>query len=187
MDNIRRNVTVEKFLPKVVADSPEFKALCVAENTEFTSYVWRLLNEMLINQFISTMEECGLAQWEKIFDIVQRLTDTYVDRRFRILTYLKGNRPYTDDKLDELLEELTGADGYTITRNYENYSIIVSVSLGVKSQRDAVADLMERIVPKNLLLTVTLKYNRHIDLQRYTHGYMRKWTHKNLREDVLDA
>lgn len=183
--DLTRDIDLNRLLPAVTDKSKDIISVMDAENIEFNA-LWLALCDILKNGFISTAADYGLTQWESILDIVPKVDDSLDDRRFRILTYLKGNRPYTYEKLCEMLDELCGADGYKLDLDTNAYSIVVKVNLGVKSQRDSVAELMERIVPKNLLLTVTLNYNRHIDLKaKFTHGAMRAYTHKSLREDVL--
>ena len=183
--NLERDIDITKFLPSVTDQSRDIVAALQAENVELTA-LWNAYISIFENQFIDYAGEYGLSQWESMLDIIPKSTDAVEDRRFRILTYLKGNRPYTDEKLEELLDQLCGANGYLIERDYDKYSFTFKLNLGVKSQLDSAADMLERIIPKNLLLTVTLNYNRHKDLkQKFTHGGMKPYTHKSLREDVL--
>lgn len=183
--NLERDIDITKFLPSVTDQSRDIVAALQAENIELAA-LWSAYISIFENQFIAYAGEYGLSQWESMLDIIPKSNDTLEDRRFRILTYLKGNRPYTDEKLEELLDDLCGSVGYVIERDYNAFTFTFKLNLGVKSQMDSAADMLERIIPKNLLLTVTLNYNRHCDLrQKFTHGEMKAYTHKSLREDVL--
>lgn len=184
-DSLSRQIDITKYLPPVTRDSKDVQALCEAENIEFET-LWDSLVNILYNQFVSLATEYGLEQWEKIFDITPAATDKWEDRRFRVQTYLKGQRPYTDEKLESLLDDLCGPGGYVLERDYKHYKLTCKLNLGVKSQRDNAAAMLERIVPMNIGLTVTLNYNRHMDLKaKFTHEQMKALTHKSLREDVL--
>lgn len=183
--SMQRDIDITKFLPPVTKDIRDVQKLCEAENIEFR-LMWNYLLEMFNNQFIATMTEYGLEQWEKIFDVIPLSTDVWDDRRARIQSLIKGTRPYTDEKLEELLDLICGKGGYAIDRDYANYKITIKVNLGVKSKLLEGQQLLETIIPMNLGLTVTLNYNRHKDLKKlFTHGEMKSYKHKSLREDVL--
>ncbi len=184
--DLRRHINITKYLPAVTDKSTDMQAIMASENVVLQE-LWDTLCDIFQNQFIVTMTDYGLKQWEAIFGLVPKAADTLDDRRLAIYAKLRGQRPYTDKKLEEILDKMCGTGGYLINRDYANYKLIVKINLGVKSQRDAVAEMLEEMVPKNLLLTITLNYNRHIDLQRFTHGTMKQWTHKSLREDVLNG
>lgn len=184
-DSLSREIDITKYLPPVTRESKDIQALCEAENIEFET-LWDSLVNILYNNFISLATEYGLEQWEKIFGITPAATDKWEDRRFRVQTYLKGQRPYTDEKLEALLDDLCGPGGYVLERDYSNYKLTCKLNLGVKSQLENAADMLERIVPMNIGLTVTLNYNRHMDIKaKFTHEQMKALTHKSLREDVL--
>jgi hypothetical protein len=184
-NSLARDIDITKFLPAVTDQCRDIIAACEAENIDLET-LWDSLVSVFYNQFIMLASEYGLTQWEKIFDITPAAADTWDDRRFRILTYIKGTRPYTDEKMEELLDKLCGTDGYIIERDYANYKITFKLNLGVKSQLSRAQEMLERIVPMNLDLTVTLNYNRHQDLKRkFTHEEMKAYTHKSLREDPL--
>lgn len=180
-----RTIDVTKFLPAVTDQCNDIVALTKAESGELQN-IWNNLCDIFNNQFIVYATEYGLEQWETMLDLVPKATDSLDDRRFRILTFLKGNRPYTYQKLLTLLDDLCGTGGYEITYDWNAYSLTVKLNLGVKSQLASAIEMLERIVPENLLLTVTLNYNRHTDIKAlYTHAQCAKHTHQSLREDVL--
>lgn len=187
MIEIRRKdkVDISEYHPRTVADSPEFKAIAEAENPEFR-LLWELLEKAMRNQYITTAEDYGLTQWEEILGIIPKADDDIEIRRFRVLAALLNTLPYTEEKLGEMLDTLVGVGGYKLIRNYDRYHLRIELSLGIKQQREIVAEMLEKILPMNLGYEVDLQYNRHMDLRRYTHEKMQQWTHHNLREDVLD-
>lgn len=96
------------YLPYVVRDYAEFKGISEAEQPEFES-AWGSSDDLLNNQFISTAGNLGLSRWEKILGITTKGTDTLEDRRFRILTRLNEELPYTLPQLRNILETLCGS------------------------------------------------------------------------------
>lgn len=184
-DSLAREIDIVKFLPSVTDQCRDILALCDAENVELAK-LWDSLVNVFYNQFITMASNYGLSQWEKIFDVTPGIDETWEDRRFRILALIRGTRPYTDEKMEELLDILCGKGGYIIERDYSHYQITFKLNLGVKSQLNRARDMLEKIVPMNLGLTVTLNYNRHMDLKKkFTHGQMAAYTNKSLREDPL--
>ena len=100
------------YLPYVVRDYAEFKGISEAEQPEFES-AWDSSDDLLNNQFISTAGNLGLSRWEKILGITPKGTDTLEDRRFRILTRLNEELPYTLPQLRNILETLCGSGNYS--------------------------------------------------------------------------
>ena len=184
-ESLTRNIDITRYLPAVTDQCNAIIALCKSENTELLN-IWNNLVNILNNQFIATATDPGLENWETIFDVSPDKSDTWADRRFRILMLLRGTRPFTDEKLEEMLDSICGTGGYVIERDYSNYAITIKVNLGVKKQLEQARTMLETVIPMNLGLTVTLNCNRHKDLKaKFTHGDMRAYAHKSLREDVL--
>jgi hypothetical protein len=59
------------------------------------------------------------------------------------------------------------------------------ISLVKKELKDEIKGLLEDAIPVNMILYVSLDYNRHGDLKRFTYGELKTFTHKQLREEVL--
>ena len=139
--------------------------------------LWNLIIKIFKEQYIYTADEYGLDQWEKILELQPEPTDSVDTRRFVILAALLGQRPYTMIKLRE--------GNYKIIEDFNNYRIKFKISLGVKKQRDIVANMLKQIIPMNLIFDVDLLYNRHIDLSRFTHKELAEFTHFALNQEVL--
>lgn len=61
----------------------------------------------------------------------------------------------------------------------------VKVALTAQKQLDEVIKLLERVVPANLAVSVTLKYNQHKTFAAMTHGQLLAYTHYSLRNEVF--
>ncbi len=183
--DLSRNIDITKFLPAVTDKCTDIIALCKSENVELST-LWNNLVNIFYNQFITSMTDPGLERWEKIFGVSPAADDKWDDRRFRILSLIHGTRPFTDEKMEELLDSICGSGGYLIERDYAHYALTIKLNLGIKKQLAQAKTMLETIVPMNLGLTVTLNYNRHKDLKaKFTHGAMKAYSHKSLREDPL--
>lgn len=173
-----------KYLPYVVRDYPEFQGITGSEQPEFER-AWASADDLLNNQFISTAGSIGLSRWEKILGITPKGTDTLEDRRFRIVTRINEELPYTVPQLRNILETLCGAGNYSAEVVEGTYQLIVKIGLAAKNNFSDVESLLNRVVPQNLILNVLLMYNQHKTLSVFTHGQMASYSHYQLRNEVF--
>ena len=173
------------YLPYVVRDYAEFKGISEAEQPEFES-AWGSSDDLLNNQFISTAGNLGLSRWEKILGVTPKGTDTLEDRRFRILTRLNEELPYTLSQLRNILETLCGSGNYSAEVMEGTYQLIVKIGLAAKNNFSDVESLLDRVVPQNLIVTLLQLYNTHAELGRFTHAQLAAYTHDQMRNEVMN-
>ena len=150
-----------KYLPYVVRDYPEFQGITGSEQPEFER-AWGSADDLLNNQFIYTAGSMGLSRWEKILGITPKGTDTLEDRRFRIMTRINEELPYTVPQLRNILETLCGAGNYSAEVVEGTYQLIV-----------------------NMIVNLLQLYNTHAELGLLTHEQLAAYTHNQLRNEVL--
>lgn len=180
----KRLIDLSDYAVPVTKDVADIQEVYRIESVE-VQVLWDLIIKIFKEQYIYTADEYGLAQWEKILELQPEPTDSADTRRFVILAALWGQRPYTMIKLRELLDALCGEGNYKIIEDFNNYRIKFKISLGVKKQRDIVANMLKQIIPMNLIFDVDLLYNRHIDLSHFTHKELAEFTHFALNQEVL--
>ena len=173
-------------LPPVLLTTCEFPLLCKAEQIEMDELA-SAAEGVLCDQFVTTATARGLARYEKIYGIVPQDTDTLDERRFRVLARINAQLPYTVRRLKQLLETLCGEDGYRMALSYGEYLLEVKVALTAKRNLSAVQELLREVVPANMVVSCTLLYNQHRTLARFTHTRLAAYTHRELREEVLDG
>lgn len=151
MEYRRNDIDISQFLPPVSRDSRDMQEIMRVENPEFI-LLWEIMADLLDNQFIPTMGELGLSHWEWIFEVLPQDTDTIEDRRNRILRLLAGTRPYTVEKLQEMLDATFGRGAVGVDLNENLYEIWFILSKEMRERSGEVINYAEPIVPKNLLL-----------------------------------
>lgn len=151
MEYRRNDIDISQFLPPVSRDSRDIQEIMRVENPEF-KLLWDIMADILDNQFIPTMGEFGLSHWEWIFEVLPQDTDTIEDRRNRILRLLAGTRPYTVEKLQEMLDATFGNGAVGVDLNENLYEIWFILSKEMRERASEVINYAEPIVPKNLLL-----------------------------------
>ncbi len=151
MEYRRDDIDISQFLPPVSRDSQDIQEVMRIENPEF-KLLWDIMADILDNQFIPTMGEFGLSHWEWILDVLPFDDDTIEDRRNRILRLLAGTRPYTVEKLQEMLDATFGNGAVSVDLNENLYEIWFVLSKEMRERSNEVINYAEPIVPKNLLL-----------------------------------
>ena len=151
MEYRRNDIDISQFLPPVSRDSRDMQEIMRVENPEFI-LLWEIMADLLDNQFIPTMGELGLSHWEWILEVLPQDTDTIEDRRNRILRLLAGTRPYTVEKLQEMLDATFGRGAVGVDLDENLYEIWFILSKEMRERSGEVINYAEPIVPKNLLL-----------------------------------
>ena len=166
-----RTIDLKEYLPDVLKDVQEMRAIMEAETPEV--------------QAIWDASENGVARREKMLGITPFATDTLDDRKLRLLSRYNENIPYTRKSLAALLESLCGAGGYILTITTATFTVNVKVALGVKKQEMIISETLERILPYNMVFTVELLYNTWAKVKPYKWSEVKPLTWKDLKEEVL--
>ncbi len=183
MRSLDRNLI--DYLPQVLKEVRELKLIFQSEQIEIEK-LWDALENALNDQFVVDSTEYGVSRWEKILGIIPKATETLDARKFRILTRLNEQLPYTMRTLKQQLEALCGKDGYSIKLYNDAYTIEVKVNLIAKSNFDDVGALLQRVIPANMIIDLKLIYNQHLTLKQFTHAHLQTYTHNQLRSEVLE-
>lgn len=179
-----RYVNIIDYLPQVLKDLEEIKALNDVENPILIQE-WMFAENQLNNQFIETANEDGIKRYERMLKLNYSDADTLETRRFRILSRFQEQAPYTWRVLNKILTSLLGTGGYRVERNVADKVLNLKIDLTVSSQFDILVETLERIVPANMEINVELLFNSHQTLSQFTHEQLSAYTHKQLREGVL--
>lgn len=107
------------------------------------------------------------------------------DKVFKIKTVLLDKRPYNRVNVREMLSSLCGENGYSIGFDEVNKIVSAKIDLGKKNQFTAVYELLDKVIPADMMLNVELLYNLYGDLSAKTHGELSAMTHEELRSDIL--
>lgn len=172
------------YLPEVFREIREMKAHAVAQQPELERE-WAAVEELYNDQFLYLMGEGGVTQWEKMLKITPLDTDTLEDRRFRIINRFNAQLPYTYNMLKYHLTQMCGPDGYKLSFNAAAWTLVVKIALTSKKQFDEILNLIEKMIPANLILDYDLLYNTYENLSRFTHGQLSAYTYGALRDEVL--
>ena len=175
---------LQDYLPPILLKTYEFPLLCDTEQPEIDR-LHDAADAVLDAQFLSTAGEYAIQRYVKIFGVVPQDTDTLDERRFKVLTRINTQLPFSVRRLRQQLATLCGEDGYKLEVGGGVYTLTVKVALTAKRNQQAVEELLADIVPANMVCTTSLLYNQHADLTRFTHAQLALLTHFEIREEVL--
>ena len=172
------------YLPQILREVREFGSIVQVEQPEVVS-LWTELDNVLDDQFINDATENGVKRWENILGIYPKATESLDTRKFRVLTRLNEQLPYTYKGLQQQLISLCGDNGYTIELKKDDYTLIIKIKLYAKNKYDEIKSMLARIVPANIVVDLSILYNSHKELSTLTHSQLSTYTHEQLREVVI--
>lgn len=179
-----RNVDVSKYYPMVMKEIREFQQIAEVENPECI-FVWQALQNVLDDQFIKDATLNGVARRERMLKIAPKASETLDERKFRLLARYNEDIPYTVPNLKICLANICGANGYRLNLIHNTFTVMIKVELVSKNNLETVRELLERLVPLNMIIDLDLMYNQHKTLHPYTHRQLQQFTQFALRNEVL--
>lgn len=173
------------YLPLFMQGYRELAVLMETEQSEIDR-LWDAAENTLADQFILEATENGVKRWESVLGISPKGTDTLDERKFRILTRLNQELPYTVTKLQEVLTTICGAGNFSINLQPNEYHIEIKLALANKNNYNEVADVLKKMIPANMTQWIQIMYNSHDVLKKFTHAEMTAYTHEQLRNEVFN-
>lgn len=184
---LTRPIDIYSYFPPVIGETKEIKHISNALTNEFKR-LQKARDETYKNQYVSTLEPSGCKRWETMLDIPSKQTDSIETRRMRIASQIVSEIPYTKETLKSYLTSVCGDTGYLLNIDHSKLSIVVKLELTIKEQQKIVESTLEKIVPANMILDVSLRYRTHEELANYTYGQLASYTHGEIREKTnIDA
>ena len=173
-----------EYLPPYMQEYGQMQEIMNAEQPEIEA-AWERCDQTLLDLFIISATETGIARWEKMLGISPKVADTLDERRFRILARINQELPYTMRKLEENLTLLVGEGNYVIDLQADKYHIEIKLALGNKNNYQEVVDVLKKMIPANLTQWVQIMWNTHRVLSAYRHKDLKAYTQWQLRNEVL--
>lgn len=176
-----------EYLPENLREVKENHAiLTMAEQPEMEN-LWGALDNVLKDQFIQDATEKGVSRYEAIMKIAPKADQSLDDRKFAILTKTNEQTPFTMTTLKRKLGLLCGEDGYSVISDVKNKILTVRVALTSANNYSDVETLLERIVPANMVIDLSLMYTQHYKFtNKYKHEQLEEYRHGELRNGVLE-
>ncbi|MEG2597447.1 MAG: putative phage tail protein, partial [Oscillospiraceae bacterium] len=117
-----KTANILTMLPDVLRNVWELQAVALAEDKELNK-LWQETEKVFCDQFVETATENGVSRWEQMLNIAAKPSDTLAERKFKILSLLSAQLPFTISSLQEQLKNLCGENGYRLSVNHGTYTL----------------------------------------------------------------
>lgn len=179
-----REVDLISYLPEYLQAYREMRETLLAQQQEIQR-LEDLTETIQDNQFILYSNEEGIERFENLLKTKALDDDSLENRKFRVLSLWNNSIPYTVLVLHNKLETICGKDGYNLKVINEQYKVIVRVALKSKKNFEMVEEMLNTVLPANMVIDLSLLYNQHLTLSKFTHEQLKARTHREIREEVL--
>lgn len=166
MDDLKRDVKVQRYYPNVLANAKEFKQLAILENDEFKS-IWQVTCKWFLNTFVCETDLQGIHRWETMLKITPPRGATLEDRRRLVLRRINTLLPYTIRRLQEILDATYGEKLTKVSTN-KKYELWVDIDNRIILKTTGMRTLLKTIIPANLIIKILQEMNANLFL--YTGG-----------------
>lgn len=169
------------YLPYYMQEYTQMREICESENPEITALKAGI--SLLKKEFFTeTAEGEGLRRLESILGITASGGESIEYRRFRILSRLLGSHESLRESLDILIPD----KNYILTLDCEALTLLLRLPLKNSMYLSSVKEMLEKTVPVNIKLGISLMYTMHGELKKYTHGELSEYTHKQIKEELYE-
>ena len=177
MDTIR-------YFPQHIANIEEFKRIAVVYDKKL-QVVWDDLSQMQTNKRFDNMDEEACSKWEQMLKIKITGEETLGDRRRNIKGIWTSGLPYTARKFKEVLDAMVGPEYYLLDINQANKTLKVDLMLDVIMKDTYIYNLMRAMAPADMIVTVSIVFNRNRAFKGYTNADLKKYTNHELKTSKI--
>lgn len=172
------------YLPEFMQDIKEMQMI-MNPNDKNIDKMHRNIDIILDNMFVKYATLSGIEQYESMLNIYPNITDSICDRKDRILAIYNEVLPFTEHTLINILNFLCGKDGYIYEISYTKLYLKIFIKLKKKQFENDIRNIVERIVPMNIFLSVSIKYNIWNDLRSISWTDASTYIWDNIKEEEL--
>ena len=151
----RLDTDMLSLLPPWYREILDYQEIFQTEKAQFDALASEITG-VADNFFFQTMDESAVFMWEQIFEITPNPeTETLDFRRARALNRISTRPPFTLGFLYQKLDELIGPGAWTVTVDYENYTLYIESSALDQQYATEVAFTINRIKPAHIVYVNT--------------------------------
>ncbi len=173
-----------RYFPQHIADIEEFKRIARVYDQKL-QLVWDQLDQMQTNRRFDEMDEAECNRWEAMLNIKLTGEETLGDRRRNIKGIWTSGLPYTAKKFKEVLDAMIGPEYYLLDINRSKKTLKVDLMLDVIMQDKYIYNLMRAMAPADMIVTVSILFNRNRAFKGYTNAELKAYTNHELRASTI--
>lgn len=132
---------------------------------------------------LRTMSVDMCKTMEKYIGLKGQDDDTVEEKRFRIQGAENERTPYTFEILKARLNEMVGRD--RVLLSIDDGILVAKVALESKKSVGFINDLLDQMVPLDVMIETNMIWNTYQKLNEYTYEYLGRKTCREVKEEVL--
>ena len=133
--------------------------------------------------YIFTTDEYGISKYEEELGIKNNDSLDLLARQLRVYSKFANIIPYTKRTVAQMVFSIIPEEFASIEIIRKQYK--VTVDKQYKEQGEYLKDFLEDILPLNMTINIEVKYNREIDVSRYTESELSQMKEIEIREKEL--
>lgn len=147
---------LKEYLPLYMQGYLELNTIFNAEEPEL-NLLWNRTRQSLLNQYITTCNEEGIAHYESMMGITTTDVASLSSRIAKVLAKWMDFPPYTKKSLINRLKILCVDGDVDIEDDFASYKMRVLARVNQQAVLDAIKELLADIVPANIDYSIKLK------------------------------
>lgn len=173
-----------QYYPPHIANIEEFKRIAKVYDKKL-QLIWDHIDQMQTNRRFDEMDEAECGRWETMLNIKLTGEETLGDRRRNIKGIWTSGLPYTAKKFKEVLDAMIGPEYYLLDINRQKKTLKVDLMLDVIMQDKYIYNLMRAMAPADMIVTVSILFNRNRAFKGYTNAELKAYTNHELRTSTI--
>lgn len=141
---------VSDYLPDLYKFNIEMNNIINSEEIELESGLKPDIDIAFKNNFVTTADEQGIEQFEKILNIEYGSGESLDFRKQRIFLRLNSDIPFTETYLVNQLNKILGKGNWSYNIDYNSYTLVVSSIIPGKNWKDELIAFLDRTIPCNI-------------------------------------
>ena len=173
-----------KYYPPHIQNIEEFKRIAEVYDKKL-KLVWDRLDQMQTNKRFDQMDEEECEHWEKMLGIKLTGEETLDDRRRNVKGIWTSGLPYTAKKFAEVLDAMVGPEYYLLDINKKTKTLTVDLMLDAIMKSDYIYNLMRAMAPADMIVIVSIVFNRNRAFKKFTNAELKDYTNKQLKTSTI--
>ena len=168
------------YFPQHIANIEEFKRIAAVYDKKL-QVIWDTLSQLQTNKRFNAMDEEECSRWETMLKIKLTGEETLGDRRRNIKGIWTSGLPYTEKKFKEVLDAMVGPEYYLLDINKAKKTLKVDLMLDAIMKDTYIYNLMRAMAPADMIVIVSIVFNRKRAFKGYTNADLKKYTNHELK------
>ena len=173
-----------KYYPLHIQNIEEFKRIAEVYDKKL-QLVWNRLDQIQANKRFDLMDEAECEYWEKMLRIKLTGEEALDDRRRNVKGIWTSGLPYTAKKFAEVLDAMVGPEHYLLDINKKTKTLKVDLMLDAIMKSDYIYNLMRAMAPADMIVIVSIIFNRNRAFKKFTNAELKTYTNKQLKTSTI--